>query len=116
MHVTDDTKKDQTHMTTYIPKSEIDAQNRGLCAFSNAADAVVEAIFEIRKIPGHESFRGTPIEVGTLEDCQQKTALLNALDVCQLRAIDIGLDFGKWQAFDLPKLVDERAAEEEQPE
>lgn len=101
---------------TLIPKEQIDEQNRKLYAFSNAAEAVVDAIFDIRGTAGHENFRGLAIEIGALEDSALKTALLNALTACQLRAMQLGLDFSSWQMYKLPILVQERIDSEDPEE
>lgn len=101
---------------TIIPKEQIEEDIRNHAAFSNAADDVVATVFEIRKTPGNEDFKGSPIEVGKLEASALKDQLVAQLSICQEKAVPLSLDFAQWQIFTLPQVIEERAQEQEQPE
>ena len=65
-----------------IPREQIEEENRKRNALSSAADKVIEIVFEIRKMTGHENFNGSESDVCALEPCQLKDELVAALAVC----------------------------------
>ena len=99
---------------TIIPKGQIDEENYRRAAFSTAADEVIALSLSIRKTTSHIAFRCSAIEVGELENGEQKDALNAALSNCQALATSIELDFALWQQFELGDTIDERAREEEE--
>ena len=96
-----------------IPREQIEEENRKRNAFSSAADKVIEIVFEIRKMPGHENFNGSALDVGVLEPCELKDQLVAALAVCSEKAVPLDVNFQQWQLFDLPAVIAERAEEQE---
>ena len=99
-----------------IPREQIEEENRKRNAFSSATDKVIEIVFEIRKMSGHEGFNGSALDVGALETCELKDQLVTALAVCQKKAVQLGLNFQQWQQFDLPIVIAEHAEEQKDPE
>lgn len=99
---------------TIIPRDQVDEENYKRAAFSAAADEVIAMSLNIRKTTSHTAFRCSAIEVGELEDGEQKDALDAALSNCQSLAASIELDFAVWQQFELGDTIDERAREEEE--
>lgn len=101
-----------------IPKEEIDRMSRKRAAFSQEIDKVVELCMQIRKeVPGCESFNASAIDIGSMPTGELKEQIILELNVCQIMAFDIDVNFARWQQFELPQILIEKEEEEdEEPE